>query len=300
MKKLYFIIFLFVSLYSASQTWPQPGAVWHYKTNSPFVSGYKVGSTEFKVTNTITINSQVCSQIVRTFTGVVGASSNPSTIITYSPDYFVYSNTNVYYIYNAQDNIFDTLVDLNANVGAKWRIPIEHGCDSNDCVTVLATGTVMINSITLKTLTVNVNTYFGDYTQVLVERMAGFDKQFYPQSICVTDVWTDFFACYQDNNFLLYQKPGVYSCYFDMNLKENEKLNSIYPSPNPFNDQLIINSQLKDFTIDRLEIVNSLGQKVFSSKQQKVNEPIQVDLPKGIYILNLEVDGHVRSFKVIK
>ncbi len=78
------------------------------------------------------------------------------------------------------------------------------------------------------------------------------------------------------------------------------KENTFMPSPNPFEDMITINSQLKDVIIDRLEIVNTLGQKVFSSKQQKMNEPIQVDLPEGIYIINLQVNDQVTFFKVIK
>lgn len=300
MKNIYILVLLFIGLYSKSQNWPQAGAVWHYKTNSPLLISYKVGSTEFKVTNTITVNSQVCSQIVRTFTGIVGSASNPSSVTTYSPDYFVYSNNNVYYIYNDQLNIFDTIVDLNATVGSKWLVPLGHGCDNNDCVTVLATGSISINSTTLKTFTLNINTPFGDYTAVMVERIAGFDKEFYPNTVCVTDVPTDFFACYMDNNFLLYQKPGVQSCYFDVGLNEFENSNSVFPSPNPFNDQLIINSQIHDLILDRLVITNSLGQKVFEVYHQKVNEPIRLDLPKGIYILNLEHDHQLRSYKVIK
>lgn len=301
MKKIYFIVFLFFSLYSVSQTWPQPGAIWHYKNNNPIIAaGYKVGITEFKFTNTITVNSIVCSHIAQTFTGVVNHPTNTPVTQTLFP-YIVYTSNDVYYVYDSGANIFDTLVDLNASVGNKWLIPFGHGCNNGDYVTVTGTGTISLNNLTLKKLTITANSAFGTFTNTIVERIAGFDDYFLPYGICVTDYPTPpTFMCYEDNNFLLYKKPNVTNCFYDVSLNEFEKLNSIYPSPNPFNDQLIINSQLKDLIIDRLEIINTLGQKVFFSKQQKVNEPIQVDLPKGIYILNLEVNGQSRSYKIIR
>jgi hypothetical protein len=297
MKKFYFFIFLFLSLYSESQSWCMPGATWHYKDNYLILNGYRKGVTELKFTNTVTINSIVCGEIARTFTGVVNNPNNNPTVINYQP-IRTYSNNGVYYIYDSGANVFDTLCNFNASIGDKWRKPWNGGGACHDLVSVVDTGHILVGAFSLKMIVLS-GSWSGNDT--VVERIAGFNHFFTTYAICVTDYppHPDL-MCYVDDNFILYKKTPSLNCFYDVSINELEKLNSVYLSPNPFRDVFIINSSIGNLIINQVEIVNTLGQKVFEVKQQKVNVSIQVELPKGLYIINLEAQGQKRSYRVIK
>lgn len=76
--------------------------------------------------------------------------------------------------------------------------------------------------------------------------------------------------------------------------------NALLLSPNPFVDQLSINSKNSSLVVSSLEILNTLGQKVFETNDQKVNEAINLNLPKGLYFVSMEIDGQKQVYKVIR
>ena len=74
--------------------------------------------------------------------------------------------------------------------------------------------------------------------------------------------------------------------------------NRIEVYPNPSSKEININSQ---FIINSIEILNSLGQKVYSEKINALNKTIDISaLNKGIYIIELKTEKGVIHRKFIK
>ncbi|MCB0752823.1 MAG: T9SS type A sorting domain-containing protein, partial [Ignavibacteriae bacterium] len=70
--------------------------------------------------------------------------------------------------------------------------------------------------------------------------------------------------------------------------------NSIVINPNPVRDNLFINT---DKTIYRLEIFNTMGQKVFSEENLKTMEIDVSNLKSGVYLLKLTDDQNNSTVK---
>lgn len=70
--------------------------------------------------------------------------------------------------------------------------------------------------------------------------------------------------------------------------------------PNPFNHQFTIHSQNNSLVVDHLLITNMIGQNLFETKHQNVNQAIELNLPKGLYFLSFELNGQKQTYKVIR
>lgn len=89
----------------------------------------------------------------------------------------------------------------------------------------------------------------------------------------------------------------------DISVKETvvlnvEKVNDLKVSfyPNPVKDKLSIQSKNK---IDKLVIYNSLGQKMYESKEEKASINMS-NFNKGIYFLKVKSDVNTQTYKVVK
>ena len=75
--------------------------------------------------------------------------------------------------------------------------------------------------------------------------------------------------------------------------------------PNPTSDYLMISLNIKERTDVKITMVNTLGQKIYSETLKdvtgKVTKLLQIDnFAKGIYFVNVIMDGNSSSKKVVK
>ena len=143
------LIYLLKSERSFSQTWCPPGASWYYTDDGFYSEGYsKLTYSADTVINTIT-----CKKIThyyKFYSKIIGFKDG------YAMPYFTYAQNGTVYIYNNKygNNKFDTLFNINAQPGDRWRMPlVDTACaDSLYYMKVLNTGTTNINGYNLKWL----------------------------------------------------------------------------------------------------------------------------------------------------
>ena len=155
MKKCAHLIFLFFVLHKVdAQTWIDSNATWHY--NLEELSGlsiqgfYKYSYHEDTIIDGINCQKIACSVYeFYTWPEVVFLDSNSVA------EYYTYvSNDTVYYRNN---DAFYVLFDFGASIGDTWIISTTNNgngfCDDTSTVQVIDTGTVIINSQVLRTIT---------------------------------------------------------------------------------------------------------------------------------------------------
>lgn len=86
-----------------------------------------------------------------------------------------------------------------------------------------------------------------------------------------------------------------------LSIKDNVSLKSFTVSPNPCYDLIQINFLNGISQIDGIEIHNSLGQQVFSTKNILEKTFISIDIKPGIYFLSIkDFSGHIYYQKIIR
>lgn len=297
------IIFIFFSSNSKSQTWCAPGTTWHYFVYSHSgPAAYKSGVEELKYTGTVSVNSVVCKRIVGTFTGIMPSPFTPVNTYTIL-DLKTFENNQVYFIYDSNNNVFDTLVNFNATIGDKWRTP-NFASYTPTCsfyprpiVTVLDTGHVIINSMYLKKVVVHNSWAF--YNDTIIEKIAGFNQFLTPYHICATDFASyGKLMCYEDNNFSLIKKSGFNNCFYDPTSLEKKSLdNDIILFPNPSKNKVILKNNFPDkFEIGIKDISGRDVSNLIITDAN--NEIINIEqLNKGIYFFNLKFKNGKTLFK---
>lgn len=311
MKRLLPFIFVLVfGLQIKAQMWCAPGATWHYRVYANMFPYYD-GHLKLIVTNTISINSITCNNIDGTYIGKVWGPSFPTSTVNNYVNFQTYENSKVVYLYNSGTSGFDTIANFNANIGDKWlviRYPF-HVCASNPVrkpVTVIDTGHVIINNISLKRLKVSIpiQSSAATYTANVIEKIS-FLSGFLFHSIyttCVTDGPSyGNFVCYSDDNFTLYNPSSAICNYVPsgVGINENSFSNSIFKLyPNPTND--IFNIELNEPV--NLKIFSTTGALVYERVYNELGN-FQLDisqLPNGIYNLRTESSREVSNTKLMK
>lgn len=306
MQKVLFI-FLFAFCFQAkSQTWAPIGAQWHYRMNYP-IYPYLDGVLELNVTNTVIVNSIVCQQIIGTYYGKTMSASSPSTTINNYVDEKIYANNGVYYRYDADLNKFDTIANFNAAIGDKWLLSMlptstftNNGCPfAKPVVTVLNSGTVSINSQTLKQIVVTYSAW-GTPTITIVEKIGSTSGFLFPSYHCINDgpLYGEF-NCYSDPGFALYKKAGVTICNYDpTNITEHELPEfKFYPDP----VGAVLNIAAKNGDQIEVKIVDLAGREVLvSTTKNQMAYLVNVEkLTKGIYFVRLYSAGQFLGIKKI-
>src|SRR4051812_17090268 len=185
-----------------AQTWSPPGAIWHYNYFNIGFYGY----SEIIYTGDTVINSITCKKLDRSL-----------HIIDYINQFhnyylgteYTYEQNGVVFVYF--NNHFDTLFNFNASIGESWRLarqpPNANLCDSNSIVTVLDTGTLIINSLPLRYKKVLFN--YGNswiFPDTIIERIGTTLWYMIPYDRCAAvDAYQGgFLRCYSDSSFTTY------------------------------------------------------------------------------------------------
>lgn len=302
-----------------SQTWCSAGATWYYSNVYPGVNGY------VKLTYTIdtVINSKNCKKI--TYYGEGFTYSIPSGIYsTFGSPFYTYEQNGVAYLYNDRfgNNKFDTLFNINAQIGDKWRFPlVDTACaDSLFFINVLNTGTRTLNGFNLKWLYVKKGP-FGytangilNYSLDTITERLGYRYDYIDYSPCYgnneTGDYNGNFRCYSDDTFGLYSTGISSSCdYFKDEtsfgeLQIEQGILKIYP--NPAQSQITIEFNTTEKSFFSVQIKNILGKTVkviddraFSNGKNKIKIDVS-EFSKGLYFVQLQSENEIKSTKFAK
>ena len=308
-KNLFLFTVLILGTQLKSQIWCAPGATWHYRNNFPYTP-YFDGYVKLVVTNTVTINSIVCQNMVGTFYGQTISSSSPTTTINNFVNINTYENNKIVYMYNPFSLLFDTIANFNANIGDKWLSILypnnPSNCQSNyhrPTITVIDTGHVIINSLNLRKIQVSVqiNSAFS-HSLNMIEKIGGVTKFLFDYDQCIVDgpVYGNF-VCYSDNNFPLYDPSSSICNYVPTSIgiqESNIAKNALtfYPNPNNGNFNLTLKQA------SHLKIYNALGSLVYE-KEFKDAGNFQINISHfapGIYQVQAENLSGISYSKLIK
>lgn len=310
LKAISFIILSFAfALNAHSQTWCPAGATWYYTDNSVDVSGYS------KLTYTIDtlINSINCKKITHYFKG----DSWLGPYSGYGLPFYTYEQNGVAYLYNNKygNNNFDTLFNINAQIGDNWRFPlVDTACvDSLYFMKVLNTGTKMLNGFNLKWLYVKKGPYdnsgFNYVWDTITERLGNrFDDLHYSMCYNTPDEYAHGgLRCYSDDAFGLYSTGLTSPCDYLTGISKKQighEILKIYP--NPAQSQITIEFELSNTKNTIIEIKNALGQTVKTIDNKalsKGKKKIEIDVSefsKGLYFIQLQCETKIISTKFAK
>ncbi|MBQ9311633.1 MAG: T9SS type A sorting domain-containing protein [Bacteroidales bacterium] len=128
---------------------------------------------------------------------------------------------------------------------------------------------------------------------------------------CVTNYWETplyictNFRCYEYNEELMIHNTGVYTEEWDCNipynfmesLEEDEPDISVFVYPNPTKNILNINSNKE---LDKLELYNTFGQKIYSNIGECTSIQINTSsLQSGIYFIKIYMGDNIFNKKII-
>ena len=268
------------------------------------------------------INGITCKHIRGTFKGKLSQWSPTVTVNNYRESYSYLNNQVLYtWTYDSYNNLntFDTLVNFNASVGDKWLKNRYFGtCNSRQVITVINTGTVMINNVTLKKIvTTYSNTVYsmsGTYTMTatdtIIERIMSRSSFMFPMHCEVDSIYDGYlyngdFLCYEDNSFASYQRAGTNGCeYIPDGLRKlqlSEGSIRIYPNP----ASGMVTAEAENFNGSgyyQLSIVNLLGQEVMHRTVEFTQNKLQLDLSvleKGVYFLRISDPENLQAIEKI-
>lgn len=295
-KALLYTLLLFVVKFSQAQNWCAPGAEWHYRVLQPFYVNYQDGYLRVKVTSTIWTGVYMSYQLSGVFYGELYPQGSGTTTLSYF-NVNLHEQNQVVYI-----NGGDTLVNLNASVGDKWRV-IRYGQNSSGLpcerpyLIVVDTGRTLLNGVSLKTIKVAHSNYPNTPFDIIdkIGTLWGF---LYPYYTCELHGWIlGNFVCYSDNNFALYQNPGYnLPCDFTTVGKDEYTLDGLELTvfPNPATDNVKIDFSGEKSPQQVQLIVNDLlGREVLSQDCLSGSEVNLSDLKEGLYTLRFVSEAKV-------
>lgn len=298
MKRALLFIFLFsFSIIVKSQiAWCDSGATWHYN----YYKFSEIGYNTFWFEKDTVVNSINCKKIKKHryyYEQMFNYYNNQSL-----GNEIVYKQNNVVYIFNNYSNTFDTLYNINANIGDKWKMTkyaSSSTCDSN-IVTVTDTGTLIINSFPLRFLKVKLDLKKENITKydTIIQNIGYLQTYFYPMENCIIDGSEGSnLRCYSDNKFGLYNRYGK-NCDFIISHIEENSLSKINFYPNPANnllhfENLPINEEV-NYTI------YALDGKIIQQGTISINQIDISSFENGVYFLKINVEGKSKTYKIVK
>jgi len=217
----------------------------------------------------------------------------------------------------------DTLFNFNATIGDKW-LRVRIGSSSSDItrryVTVIDTGHVIINSMSLKKLVLSyqhggyATATVTNYLDTVYEKIGSVKQFLNPAEIETTPMIPDVsgnkvfanFRCYSDNTFALYQYSSALNCTAVVGIEENKLFfnNSLLIYPNPSNGDNSLNIEIVSELNALLKITNVLGEvvytKLISSGSTHLDvKPSELKISAGMYFVTLQEMNKMITQKLI-
>lgn len=276
MIKNYFlslIILLSFSVHGSCQDFAPIGAKWHYEHRT---LGRYTDYNLLKVEKDTLIKGKSC----RVLSKSINECSN-----TFE---YVYSDSNIYFIYNQSSLFFDTLYNFNANTGESWWNGVRY-------IKVDSVVYQIINGKPLKGLYVDGQTYKGPIFEVI-----GSPYSFFYDNQACDPVNGGWLRCYEDSSFGLYNTTGVPcdTIYTSVHVFDFS-MSDVMLFPNPFTNYLSIHKIDKQPI--KIEIYNIFGEVLKQQKYEDENITIDFDfiLP-GVYFIKIYNNENYFTSKLIK
>ncbi len=284
--------------FTYSQTWGVQGAKWTVDYNG--IGSFGTRKWDYVADSVIDgKNVQVIIDTVFQYTynqqGEINGLAIPGN------KYFTYaSGDSVFYYLNNQ---FFLMYNFKANIGDQWavsNVAYDGACLSTSSVEVVDTGSIVINGISLRTLTLQTvaGSQFG-YDGVAIERIGMISANHFgfmpggrdcPFQQMVIE-WDNFnFRCYSDNSLGVYQS-GTIDCDYRTDLIYSNSgiqevfSNSISVWPIPASNE--INFEKLDAP-SILMLFDETGRLVLTTEISKEKNTVDVSkLQAGIYLMEL-------------
>ena len=291
MKKIVLLVFVILSFDSFSQDFGEVGASWHYTKHFSFSKSKSYVKVE-SIKDSI-IQGKSCHQL----------SLSGGHLCNYHvPTAFVYSEDSVVYFLTEETNRFEKLYDFTTKKDSSWtikyRLPFESYDDSVQ-VKVDSIGKKEINGRDLKLLYVtyynNTSIPGGARKSMIVEKIGDINYMF-NWFTCIDGQVAFGLRCYQDPTFGVYTTWIAPSC-TATEVPEYPKstLLNLYPNPT----STILNVEL--LHTSNYEIIEIGGRIIRKNSLEKGLNSIDVrHLKAGIYFLQVEYKGEIKSFKFMK
>ncbi|MBL7901763.1 MAG: T9SS type A sorting domain-containing protein [Bacteroidia bacterium] len=300
MKKA--LLLLFASILTGSiqsQTWCAPGSEWLYRVYRLSYLFPQDGFLRVQIDSSYTQAGITYHILNGTYYGTTYPPGSPTKTITEMYRATTYETNGVVYVSRRDYPIFDTLANFNASIGDKWlKSNMYNDCATTSTfgahlrtVTVIDTGHVVINNISLKKLTLNINPASSVYTITIVEKIGCLEDFLYPYFYCKSDDWNlGTFACFSDNNFPTYKNPKyTLSCDYTTVGKDEFTLEGLEMNvfPNPAAEKVKIEFRGENSPQQVQLIVHDLlGREVLSQYCFSGLEINLTNLKEGLYTLS--------------
>lgn len=295
MRKIILASFILIYLNSFGQTWCDTGANWNYSYSNGFgIEGY----TQINYIGDILINGQNAKKLTKTL--IAYDFINSQGVLAIIGNEYTYENNGVAYI--LYENNWDTLYNFNANIGDSWRMakqPITNACDSNSRLTVLATGTKNINSISLKYLVVEFN-YGSSLTDTIIEKIGFIGGFMFPYDQCNGALNLNEggqFRCYSDDLFNTYKPNYTEDFSFITGIDENLIKTNLSLFPNPTSGNFTLRTNEKENML--VQIKDLSGTIVMSFIFNDEKEIDAISWNNGIYVMLIITSKNVITKKII-
>lgn len=290
-KTILFLFIIYLTNDVKSQVWCPSGATWHYGFQTVDSDGYY----KFKYVGDTILSSTSCKKIEKTLVYYnFWSFGYDTTILGYE---YTYSDTDKVFLWRF--NAFYALYDFSAIVGDTLLVPGNNqyvGCDTIGYVKVDSTGTMTINSQSLRYYAVsNLTGSNWGWNCRIVEKIGplynysgGALNYFLPVKLDACGMVLDevaeggTFRCYEDDVFPTFSSI-TQPCEYTLNSNEivSEKLGfKIFPNPASENIVIESNNQLT------LLIQDVLGKQLKQISITQIRTEISIsDLSNGVYFI---------------
>lgn len=313
MKKIILLIAAILLMQTINaQNWCPPGATWHFKAWSGLLN--IDASIEYKYIGDIVVGGQNCKHIMATFKGkdfYAFSGFDYQSISNYA-SHLTYENNSVLYLWNGSQ--FDTVVNYNAVPGDHWRPIVKCiGCGTISIGTVVDTGHVVNNNLSLKRIVLQFNQtdlYGGtlttrSHTVEFTEKLSN-GGSYSARSLFSFELF-DFntiyelpfysLLCYTDDLPFIYN-PNNVDCKNSVGISEESGINlfyNLYPNPNTgdFNLKLTNNATVL--------IRDNLGKLVYSGYLKAGDNKMDLtNLKPGVYFVQIENEPLNTRLKLVR
>jgi hypothetical protein len=302
MKNLVFVLIIIIQVLNSTfgqNTFAPMGAKWIY--TEPKIFNLFEGPKYFEITGMDTIGGKVCSRITydTSFMGDV--------------THFYQDNNKIYFrVKNSEVDTFLLFFDQSATVNDTIDIGVRNApyydYNANDSIPFFSMKIVIdsikteeVDNKSIKVWYLSTVSIFTPYTCHEIGSKyyenVGYNHIFLPYFECL-DPGIEFdLRCYEDPVTSI--KFVDYPCDYHSKTKDHQLNNAIVIYPNPANNEINI-SIPHGFNIEKTEIFNALGRRVFASSDE--NEVINIsDLESGIYlVLMQDYNGSILSGKFVR
>lgn len=279
MRFFFLLLPLALSLLAQAQSWAPAGAQWTYKQGS--CCGPDTNLAVISAVGDTLIDGRTCTKLA-VEEGWFGCYA--------FLEFFAESNDSLFH-YDTSTGEFQLLFRWNALPGDTWYTAISDGSTLNDTLdwTVLDTGSVVIDGMTLRTWDVQALTrYFLFEAPIgfVTERLGPFGSPFtWVNSVCDGETFLQL-RCYEDND-LTWQNPAVPQCGIATHVAEEQGRSVFGMGPNPVSAGGTVHIELAQPAPARLHVRDASGREVLHATLSDGRTSFALTTP-GIYLVAVE------------